>query len=208
MKQLSYLLVISVLLFGCGSATKNTAETTDSAAVEEAQFNGEREPYDDEIHEYGMVKEVEDMGYPIFAVDMEFPERQMEASFNLNIEQGGIDHDAVYNMKGKYVTFYYTVNDEPDLADMQVNGKSLFGQYAPEKIDPDWKKITGTLSGANEPTPGDLPGKVTVTAKDGNAVTFRYFVDVAMVTANGKEVNAYYTMSGTQDITYIKVSED
>lgn len=210
MKQLLSLLVASTLLFGCGSAADNAEEvTTDTIAIEENTMPaGEREPTNDEIREYGLVYEVEDMGYPFFAVDMEFPERQAKASFSLNIEAGGIDHDAVYNMKGKYATIYYTADDEPGLVDMQLKEKSLFGEYAPEKIDPEWKKITGKLSGADEPTPGDLPGSVTVTAKDGNAVTFGYYVDNAMVAANGKEVTAYYYMRNKNNITYVKVSAE
>lgn len=210
MKQLLSLVIVSTVLFGCGSAADKAEEaTTDTIAVEENTTPpGQREPNDEEIREYGIVKEVEDMGYPMFAVDMEFPERNMTASFSLNIEVGGIDHDAVYKMKGKYATIYYTADVEPYLADMQVKGKSLFGDYAPEKMDPDWKKITGTLSDADEPTPGDLPGSVTVTAKDGNTVTFGYFVDHAMVAANGKEVTAYYNMREKNNITYVKVAAE
>ncbi len=199
MKQLLSVLSFSVLLSACGSAdTEET--TTDTTAVEENT--------DEEIREYGLVKEVEDTGYPMFAIDMEFPERNMIASFSLNIEAGGFDHDAVYNMKGKYATIYYTSDMEPNLADMQVKGKSLFGEYAPEKIDPEWKKITGTLTGADELSQGDLPGTVTVTGKDGNEVDFKYFVDDDMVAANGKEVTAYYVMRGSNNITRIELSAE
>ena len=206
MKQLLSILAFSVLLSACGSA--DTEETsTDTSAVEEMAVATD-ESADDEIREYGLVKEVEDTGYPMFAVDMEFPERNMTASFSLNIEAGGFDHDAVYNMKGKYVTIYYTSDMEPSLADMQVKGKSVFGKYAPENIDPEWQKITGTLSNADEPSQGDLPGTVTVTGKDGNQVNFKYYVDDAMVAANGKEVTAYYVMSGRNNITRIELSAE
>ena len=206
MKQLLSILACSVLFSACGSA--DTEETsTDTSAVEEMAVTTD-EYTDEEIREYGLVKEVEDTGYPMFAIDMEFPERNMTTSFSLNIEAGGFDHDAVYNMKGKYATIYYTSELMPSLADMQVKGNSVFGKYAPENIDPEWQKITGTLSGAHEPSQGDLPGTVTVTGKDGNQVNFKYYIDDAMVAANGKEVTAYYLMSGRNNITRIELSAE
>ena len=55
-----------------------------------------------------------------------------------------------------------------------------------------YQSVVCILQGADEPTTGDLPGSITVTPKDGEAVDFDYFVDDAIVAENGKEVEAFY----------------
>ncbi|NNC87081.1 MAG: hypothetical protein HKN82_01335 [Akkermansiaceae bacterium] len=166
---------------------------------------GTREPTEEELHEFGVVRKVEDAGYPMLAVDMIFGKGRVEGDFLLNAEAVGVteaDLKAIEN--GKAVQFYYTADEQNSLQDIRVGGKSLLGEYAP-KLHPEWKKITGTLRGAGEETAGDLPDEITVTSGDGATLVFETFIDPAMVAANGKTVTVYYEPRFMHTITYLKL---
>lgn len=183
-------------------------QTVDHSAVGTFDNNTERDPTDDELNEYGIITNLEDIGYPRYICTIEFPERQMSVDFNLNIEDVELNGTDQYELAGKYATIYYTTDFENDLIDMYYNGKSVFGEYAQETIDPEWNIFTGILSGADEATPGDLPGEVFVTDQNERQLNFEYYVDDAMVEVNGKEVTVYYSGRGVSRITYIKTSEE
>lgn len=225
MKNITLLSVILLLLLlgnSCqtsmqknGNETAENQEMTISAddeAIDEliddnSTLDVFREPTDEEIREFGIVQGVEDSGYPRYIVTIEFPERNMSADFNLNVEAGVIDIQRLNDMVGQYATVYYTTDDEADLRDMKFEDKSVFGDEV--YGDPsEWKQITGMLSGAEEVTPGDLPGEVTVTAADGTSVSFEWFVNPEMVEVNGQLVTAFYTFRPKTAITYLKASEN
>lgn len=225
MKSKTTLLSILVLLFlgfSCqtnnqesASDTTRDTEITDSAADEMAEeiieedslIDAFREPTEEEIREYGIVKCVEDSGYPRFIVTMEFPERGMTETFNLNIEAIAIDMEQLYALQGKYASIYYISEMENDLRDLQLSGQSVFGDEV--YGDPaEWETVTGKLNGAAEETMSDLPGKISVTDMNGLSTDFEWYVNPEMVAANGKEVTAFYTIRGNSVITYIEPSED
>lgn len=164
------------------------------------------EPSEDEIQEYGVISEIEDSAYPVFNITVEFPERQMQATFYLNIESISLDMESLYKLRGKYATIYYTSDEENDLYDMKLDGNSLFGEYAPEE-DYSTNNIVGILSGAEAITMSDLPGKIYVTDKNGRQFLFEWYVDEMMVKANGKTVTAYFSTKYTNKITHIIPSE-
>ncbi|NPD44400.1 MULTISPECIES: hypothetical protein [unclassified Lentimicrobium] len=186
-----------------------SSENIEVEVIEESIFIediGEREPTDDEIREFGIISNIEDGIYPMFIVTIEFPEREFQMDFNLNMEYANIDPKSIDLLIGKYASFYYTSELENRLIDMHFQGKSLMGDYAPEVSD-NWKKVNGVLSGAESPTISDLPGSISITDKSGEVFEFEYYVDEMMVKANGQEVNAFYTLRGVEDITYLRVSE-
>ena len=119
-----------------------------------------------------------------------------------------MDMEELATLTDQWATIYYTANIENFLYDLQYKGESVFGEYAPEKTDPSWKKITGILSGAAEVTAGDLPDTVTVTDTNGNAMEFGLFIDAETVKANGKEVTAFYEVRGVNTITHIQPSQE
>ena len=166
----------------------------------------EYEPGEDDIREYGRIEHVEDATYPFFEVTFNFVERNMKQDFNLNIESISLTDTELYNLKGKYATLYYTSDLVNDLVDLHYDGKSLFGEYAPE-MDTSWKKITGTMSGATSLS-GDLPGKIQVTDSNGEKIEFELYIEDNTMEANGKTVTAYYTLHGVNTITHIEASED
>ena len=75
------------------------------------------------------------------------------------------------------------------------------------EIDPKWKLITGTLSGAAEITSSDLPGTIRVSNEEEN-VSFNYYVDNDLAAINNTEVTAYYILRPNHTITSIILSEE
>ncbi|PLX10430.1 MAG: hypothetical protein C0598_10430 [Marinilabiliales bacterium] len=176
-----------------------------SNAVEEIQQEY-YEPSDDEIQEFGIITEIEDSAYPVFNITVEFPERQLQAGFYLNIEAINLQMDELYELLDKYATIFYTSDEDNDLTDMKLDGISLFGEYAPEE-DYSSDNITGILSGAESVTMSDLPGKIYITDENNRIFEFEWYVDEMMVKANGKKVTAYYYSTYRNSITHIIPSE-
>ena len=163
----------------------------------------DRELMDDEINEYGLVVAVEDGPYPMFVVTVESPERQMTASFNLNIEAVNMNRDVLDSLEGKYATFYYISELQNGVEDMLVDCESIYGEYAPE-FDETWRYVEGTLENAEFPS-GDLPSTVSILGIDGQRVMLTLFVEEDHVAANGEYVEVYYSTRGMETITYLRV---
>lgn len=212
------LLVSTLILFlSCSSkqaesTTSVSATTQDSSLVssdsaKEITTNIKSVlPYaNDPINEKGLLKEVEDAGYPIAVLRIEFPERGFEEYFTVNFEETkSTNINKLRSWVGKYVSFDYESDLENALIDIQVKGKSILGEYAPE-LTPEMMKITGVLKGADEETPGDLPGRVSITTKEKEVYEFDYFVTPEMVALNGKTVTAYYEERTANTIKSIKL---
>lgn len=200
-------LLLSAILFACGS--KQTEETKDSTQTEDAttltDSNGEREPTDDEIREFGLISEIEDGAYPMFNITMEFPERQQSASFNLNIEEIALSVEELLALQNKYATVYYSGEEESQIFDVHLNNQSIWNE---EEADFELEQVTGILAGANDITEGDLPDEVSITTSNGEKLSFEHYIDEAMVAVNGKEVTVYYSTRYLNTITYMKKSED
>jgi hypothetical protein len=163
---------------------------------------------DGEITERGIVKEIEDSGYPFATVTIEFPERKFSEYFTINMEEvENASLDVIRNYVGKYVVFNYTSTLSYALLDLQKDGKSLLGMNAND-IDPSWKIIEGELDGASEESLGDLPGEVSIWADDGENQYFQFYVTAEMVAANGKRVKGFYDVRTKNDIKSIKLMDE
>lgn len=155
----------------------------------------------------GLLKEVDDMVYPMVSLIIEFPERKMTEYFTVNVENvKGVDIGKLRSWVGRYVSFRYTSNLVNALLDVQHNGRSLLGADAPD-ISPEMKKMEGILNGADEETPGDLPGTVTITTNEKNTLEFPFFVTKEMVEANGKQVVGYYEGRPENVVITIRVAD-
>ncbi len=165
-----------------------------------------RNPNDDILSEFGKVVSVEDGAYPMFSVSIEFPKRDMQVSFSLNVEAVAIDPSDLTKMVGEYVSINYTSELETDLADMLLDGVSLVGNT--DGIQEHWVEITGVLDGADAPTMSDLPGMVYLDVTGHDRMSFEYYITDEMVAANGKEVSVYYVSQGKNKITKIEVSKE
>ncbi|MFY0630576.1 MAG: hypothetical protein JXR05_09355 [Flavobacteriaceae bacterium] len=206
--SLLIVLLATTFLLGCKSEPKKKSTDTETikkdTIVNTDSETKEYEPSDDDIREYGIIERVEDATYPFFEVTLNFVERNIKQDFNLSIESISLTDSELYKLKGKYATIYYTSDLVNDLVDLHFEGKSLFGEYAPD-MNSNWKKIIGTLSGA-ESVSGDLPGKVTVTDSNGQKIEFELYIDDETVKANGKTVTAFYTLEGVNTVTHIEPS--
>jgi hypothetical protein len=204
-----HLFALSLLAsLACTTGEKKTAEATtatDSVIVSTVanETLNEAAPDDGEIQEFGLLKEAEDAGYPFAVLTIEFPERKFSESFTLNLEEvKGVDLNKIREWTGQYVSFRYTSEQENALLDVQQDGKSIVDPSGAIDVSKA-KKIEGTLKGATQETPGDLPGTVSIVTPDGEH-KFSFFVTKEMVDANGKAVVGFYDERTKNTIKSIK----
>jgi hypothetical protein len=175
-----------LLALGCNSPSTDSTEMTEPPV----QID-EDEPADDEqLTEFGIIQAVEDGVYPMYTITVEFPERKMIQTFNLNAEELQPRIGPLISLVGKYATIKYTSTLEPSLLDLRTKDKVIVGSG---KIDPSWKRISGKLTGAEEITNSDLPGVVQV-SNDSQTIEFQYYVDEEIQAINGQFVEANYTL--------------
>lgn len=203
MKKPYILLSLLIILASCSS--KKTTDTQEAETDTQEVADGEREPTNDEIREYGILTSIEDAPYPMFSIDVEFPERQMNMSFIFNVEESPLDMGALLDMKGKYATIYYIIEDDPRIEAIVLECEPVYGEISPESNEV--KEITGVLSGATSVS-GDLPGTITITASDGTQKEFKLYIDEAVIAANDEEVTVFYYEHSTSKITYLKAAEE
>lgn len=191
MRKIIFLMAgFGLMMMACNSNNSNppsVEENTKDSAHIQPQVEVKATVFQDS----GLVKVVDDIGFPLFYVELEPGSGQRPNTFILNIDEAQIEHDAAWHLPGKTIRFSYTVTEEPFLMDMLMKGQTLLGQYAP-KHDSTWKEITGTLGDATEETPGDLPSHITITDTKNSTIRFEYFVTQEFVEANNKTVSAYY----------------
>ncbi|GAB5525061.1 MAG: hypothetical protein Roseis2KO_29330 [Roseivirga sp.] len=207
-RVLPYFIISLFILVSCGQGKQQTNTSAPEEAVSEevvSDTTGEREPTDEEIREYGILTSIEDAPYPMFSIDVEFPEREMKMSFLFNVEESPLDMAELVEMEGKYATIYYIFEDDPRIEAIVRECEPIWGEIAQESNG--GKEITGVLSGA-ESVSGDLPGTITITAQDGTKKDFKHFIDEAIVAANNEEVTVFYYEHGPGKITYLKASEN
>ncbi len=151
----------------------------------------------------GTLLEAEDSGYPFAYLVIEYGYKKTKEYFDIQLEEvKTVNMDDLVQMKGKKVSFTYTTELSDALLDIEAGGKSLIAEKPFDK-KAETKTIEGILSGADEVTPGDLPGSVTITPSGGKAATFDFFVTEEMVKANGKKVKGYYETRTTYHIKSI-----
>jgi hypothetical protein len=150
------------------------------------------EPTEDQVRERGLIRQIEDSGYPFVNLTIEFPERQFEENFVLNLEEvENVDQATINKWVGKYVTFNYTSNITNALLDVRMDGASLLGM-SDEDLPEEVQKITGVLSGASEVTTGDLPVLIRITDPHERSLSFEFFVTEEMVNAEGMIVEGFF----------------
>jgi hypothetical protein len=206
----NHLLLAVFLFFSCSANEKTSQEApaTDSSSKATLPQPTEDDTLNrDQIREMGIIKEVEDAGYPFMSLKIEFPERHFSEFFTINLEEAkGVSGVNLSKWKGKYVSFFYESNIQNALLDIEREGKSLLDEGSESKKS-SLKKIVGKLSGADETTNGDLPSKISITNNNGESVEFEFFVTQQLVDANGKEVVGYYEERTQNKISSIRLSD-
>ncbi len=199
MKSLYTLIfAVSCCFFSCSNNQENK-QTENSNELAPAE--GKREAKEDEIHEYGLIKNIDQGIYPMYNVYFEFPERRIKKGFTLNIETLPQTAEDINSKIGKYVTFYYTSNLTPSIMAIEHNGSLINTNL---ELDPTWNKVKGTLTGADAITPGDLPDNIAILEKGGVLHLFETYIDQELTNLNDKEVILYYYNREENKITYIE----
>ncbi|GAB2620752.1 hypothetical protein GCM10027035_16270 [Emticicia sediminis] len=173
-----------------------------------ASFNNDSKArIDDGINEFGILKEVEDSGYPLATLHIEFPERKFSEYFTINLEEvKNVNMGILKKWKGKYVAFTYNSDLTNALVDLQINGKSAI-HTEPMEFSDNVQMVVGVLRGAGKVTESDLPSTISITTTDNQKLLFDYYITPEMVKINGRKVMAYYEEVVSNTITKIKVSK-
>lgn len=186
-------IALSASLLGACAPPAPTAQT-DARALAEG-----------EMQVVGQVTQVEDGGYPRFTIHVQ-PAGGEPIQLYLDAESGvDLGGRNAGDFVGGRATIYYITSEELDLLEVtNAAGASIMhedGQAAPTHAD----TMTGTLSNA-QVTSGDLPDVVTITAAQGAAREFEYFVDDQFAAANGQQVTAYYHAGTREEITLMRAA--
>jgi len=159
------------------------------------------------INEFGLLKDVEDSGYPLATLHIEFPERKFSEYFTINLEEvKNVNMGVLQKWKGKYVAFTYNSDLTNALVDLQINGKSAI-HNEPMEFSDNVQIVVGVLRGATKVTESDLPSTISITTTDNQKLLFDYYITPEMVKINGRKVMAYYEEVVSNTITKIKVSK-
>ncbi len=162
---------------------------------------------DDGINEFGLLKDVEDSGYPLATLHIEFPERKFSEYFTINLEEvKNVNMGILQKWKGKYVAFTYNSDMNNALVDVQINGKSAI-HTEPMEFSDNVQIVVGVLRGAGKVTESDLPSTISITTTDNQKLLFDYYITPEMVKINGRKVMAYYEEVVSNTITKIRVSK-
>lgn len=158
----------------------------------------------DETSITALAAAVEDSGYPRYTIQVS-PEGGGPVPFYLDAESGvdlgGAD---VSSFEGKTTLIYYTSTPTPFLLDLRnAEGRSLLYDDG-RGIPTEGQAITGTLTGADGVTEGDLPDQITIMSSEGQAITFEFFIDRRIAAANGRTLTAYYDMEERREITLMR----
>lgn len=162
---------------------------------------------EDGINEFGILKEVEDSGYPLATLQIEFPERKFPEYFTINLEEvKNVNMGLLQKWIGKYVAFTYNSNLTNALVDIQINGKSVINTE-PVEFSKNTIKVLGVLKGASKVTESDLPSTISISTANNQKLLFDYYITPEMLKINGRKVVAYYEEVVSNTITKIKVSK-
>ena len=219
MKNLAILGILTLCIISCQPSKESHTDSDSSdespvvvAEISQSDDNADiissftpREPTDDEIREFGIITAIEDAPFPRFVVSISFPERDLSVDLDMNVADVEISHE-LDKFIGQYATIYYELIEFHGVADIQFDGQSILGEYAPE-IESSWETFKGRLQGA-EHASGDLPSELRVEDESGQSIKFEFFVDDEVMKVNDKVVEIFYRTSESEAITYMELSED
>ncbi len=202
----SAILFVSIVFsIACGSGGSQKI-VEDSSPIDSSTLKAPL-PVDKDGSTQGLLKTVEDAGYPMATLTIQLPNQKEAEYFDINLEE--VEHvtmPILNSFIGKNVNLSFKTETVNTLLDIYADGKSIFGEeFAPEG---DYiKTIEGKLDGAKEVTPGDLPGKVSITDEKSQKLDFEFFITPEMVAVDQKRVKGYYDFLTRNTITTISKSE-
>jgi hypothetical protein len=193
-----------VWISSCGNSTDSN--TTDEASTETTESDAPVAL--DTLRELGLIKTVEDAGYPMYSLEIEFPERGFSEGFLLNAEDiQGLDLEKLGSSAGKYINFEYTSELENALLDLKLNGKSVYNDGDDFEPKPETKTFEGILKNAGEPTASDLPDQISISGAGGKTEKFDCYITPLITKANGKKVVGYYEVRTANRIVALEFTK-
>lgn len=193
-----------VWISSCGNSTDSN--TNNEASTETTESDAPVAL--DTLRELGLIKTVEDAGYPMYSLEIEFPERGFSEGFLLNAEDiQGLDLEKLGSSAGKYISFEYTSELENALLDLKLNGKSVYNDGDPFMPTPETKTFEGILNNAGEPTTSDLPDQISISGSGGKTEKFDCYITPLMAKANGKKVVGYYEVRTANRIVALEFTK-
>jgi hypothetical protein len=194
-------LVVGILLLQCCSASVNFVNASALPAVCDLTSIH----IDSDAKILGMLKVVEDSGYPFATVTIEHADGQVN-DYTINLEEvKNIDMGVLTSWIGSEVAFNYASETFNALLDIFHNGHSILYEEEDEFTE-EILAVEGILSGAEYETTGDLPGEIYITTVEEVSYTFPFFIDVNVVAANGRNVTGYFEVRTINYITSIRLN--
>lgn len=194
--QFLFILLVSTLFIDCSNQKSNIPASTvqDIPAIDTSRVIKESvtKSVDDPALETGIILYAEDAGYPVISLTVNFPKRNWQEHFNLNVEEiKGLNFQKILASINKPIAITYKTEKKTALVDLQSGNNSILANPAPVTTK-QLKKITGILSGAVQSTSGDLPDTLSITSAESGTVRFQYFITPEVVRYNGKQLTALY----------------
>ncbi len=156
----------------------------------------------DEFADTGLLKEVEDEGYPFVTLTVDFPAKKVTKQFTLNLDDiTTVKLATLPELIGKTISFRYTTEQINALLNIEVGGTFLL-DTDPGVVTNTTSKVSG-IFGADEITTGDEPGLLIITAPDGEVTEFPFFITSELLEVNGTTVTAIYEERTINTITAI-----
>ncbi|GHA95019.1 hypothetical protein GCM10009069_17520 [Algimonas arctica] len=165
---------------------------------------GDADP-DDILTETGILTAVEDGPYPFYSITLEFPKREMRASFTLNVEAVAVDTNALYTHLNETISVNYTSDLVLNIVEVELESGFLYGTENREELR-DYKSASGIMQEASV-TMGDLPGTFYLEDAEDNRTYFEEFVTDELVAGNGRQVTVYYDERAMNNITSLDLGE-
>lgn len=208
-------LVLLALLSACQgnekAAVQETPEVTEVQEPEntfqEVQDEAIRPIEEGETKEYGRVLTVEDGVYPMFWLQLEFPESGEVLDFEVNVQDLGWEAEEIHSMNGRFVTLYHKEDVSNDVVSVWLDGKNILDDEL-EAAEGETLEATGILEGAEQVTESDLPSTISVVNATGEKVDFSLYVGPKLIEGNGKEVVVKYQERTRQVISYIRADAE
>jgi hypothetical protein len=200
-------------LAGCQQPTSPRAETAKAeAAKAEAEKAAPAAAALGAFSKVGTITKVEDSGYPMFTVTVDFGGGAV-GDFLWNNEAanlvGAPNGARIETLTGNSATIAFTRREDMDAVSIKHNGKEVLDwpvDYGVPRPTPE-VVIKGVLSGAADLTSSDLPDELSIKDDAGKVTTFEHFIsERALVAANNKPVEIGFRKGIREEITTITMT--
>lgn len=146
---------------------------------------------DNTLIEAGLLESVEDVGYPLFIIHINFERQQFEKDFTINIEELSTNVNLLEQSIGKYVTLTYEIEEVNNLLEIiTAENVALIGDFAAEDLA-SYSNTEGILI-IKDTTQGDLPKSIEIEDEKGKKFVFKTYLNPEIIAKHKQRVTVYY----------------